>query len=377
MRKSAGSCEAQEQFLRYAPCMAYIAVKNAEGDESIGSAFHVGEGTFVTARHVVDGFSIVDVKPTHPFRLPLKEINPEYSDEEIKSMTDMYGHEPTSPVFQSSLRITKGPFFHADTEIDVAVFATEGLHLKTPHVPLGTHLDDWVHRAAFVLSEVLVLGYPPIPLTREPFLIASRAEVNAIVTIPPSPKLHFIVSAMPRGGFSGGLALSEYDFALGLISSSLTKDHKAAELGFMAVISVEPIYECLALHKLLPECQKAGWYDFWNTENWDFVVEIPSGPGAFELKADVSLYDDGKKVYVDLYCREPTAMNRCLEAVARVGAEEQKNVARTSDMHVRITFEGGHDDAIVLARKAVAAACGSMAAFGYKPGVLHSRTKST
>ena len=92
----------------------------------------------------------------------------------------------------------------------------------------------------------------------------------------------------------------------------------------MAVISVEPIYECLALHKLLPECQKAGWYDFWNTENWDFVVETPDGPGAFELKADVSLYDDGKKVYVGLYCREPTAMHRCLEAVARVAAEEQK-----------------------------------------------------
>jgi hypothetical protein len=357
--------------------MPYIAVKNAQGDESIGSAFHVGEGIFVTARHVVEGATIVDVKPTYELRLPLKEINPEYTDEAIKSMTDTHGHAPTSPVFQSSLRITKGPFFHSNTEIDVAVFATEGLHPKTPHVLLGSHLDDWVYRTAFVLSEVLVLGYPPIPLTREPFLIASRAEVNAIVTIPPSPKLHFIVSAMPRGGFSGGLALSEYDFALGLISSSLTKDHKAAELGFMAVISIEPIYECLALHKLLPECQKAGWDDFWNTENWDFVVETPDGPGVSELKADVSLHDDGKKVYVGLYCREPTAMTRCLEQVARAAGEKQKEVIRTNDMHARITFEGAHDEAVMLAREAVAAACDSMVAFGYKPGVLHSRTKAT
>jgi hypothetical protein len=44
-------------------------------------------------------------------------------------------------------------------------------------------------------------------------------------------------------------------------------------------------------------------------------------------------------------------------------------------MHARITFEGSHDEAVVLARKAVAAACDSMAAFGYKPGRLHPTTK--
>jgi Trypsin-like peptidase domain len=350
--------------------MAYIAVKNSEGDESIGSAFHVGEGVFVTARHVVDGFTIVDVKPTHEIRRPLREVIPEYTDEAIKAIKDTLGQAPTWPVFQSSLGITKGPFFHSDEEIDIAVFATEGLHPETPHVPLGSHLDDWVARTNFVLSEVLVLGYPPIPLTRGPFLIASRAEVNAVVTVTLSSKINFVVSAMPRGGFSGGLALSEYGFALGLISSSLTKDDKAAELGFMAVISVEPIYECLALHKLLPECQKAGWHDFWNTENWDFVIE--AGRGMSELKANISLHDDGKRLHVGLYCRDPTAMGLCLEAVARAAEKKPKEVTRTSDMHARITFEGSHDEAVVLARKAIAAACDSMVAFGYKMGPLHA-----
>jgi hypothetical protein len=42
------------------------------------------------------------------------------------------------------------------------------------------------------------------------------------------------------------LALSEYNFALYVISASLTKNDEAAELGFMAVISVEAIYECLS-----------------------------------------------------------------------------------------------------------------------------------
>jgi hypothetical protein len=305
------------------------------------------------------------------FRRPLKEIFPAYSDEEIKSMTEMYGQAPTWPVFQKSLQITKGPFIHSDANIDVAVFATEGLHPETPHVTLGKHLDDWLVRTNFVLSEVLVLGYPPIPFTREPSLITARAEVNAVVTITPPSKSHFIVSAMARGGFSGGLALSEYGFALGLISSSLTNDHKAAELGFMAVISIEPIYECLALHKLLPESQMAGWNDFWNTDSWDYVVQSELG---LEVRATVSLYNDGKRLYVDLYCREGSAMDRCLQAAARLS--DRNEVTHTSDMHARIAFKGSHDEALVTARKVVAAICEALANFGYQPGPLHGTSKS-
>jgi hypothetical protein len=364
------SGKAQELFLRHASSMAYIAVKNPDGDENIGSAFHVGEGVFVTARHVVEGLEIVDVKPTHPLRRPVQEAIPEYTDEAIKDFTDTTGQAPTWPVFQSSLRIIKGPFFHSEANIDVAVFATDGLHPETPHVTLGTHLDDWIVRTNFVLSEVLVLGYPPIPLTREPHLVAARAEVNAVVTIAPSSKSHFIVSATPRGGFSGGLALSEYGFALGVISSSLTSDEKAAELGFMAVISVEPIYECLALHKLLPECQKEGWNDFWNTDSWDYVVPNELG---LEGTATVSLYNDGKRLYINLYCRDRNAMDRCLEAVASMS--EGKEVTYTSVMHARLTFDGSHDEAMMAARKAIAVACEALAGFGYQPGPLHGIPK--
>lgn len=176
--------------------------------------------------------------------------------------------------------------------------------------------------------------YPPIPLTREAHLIAARAEVNATVTTPPNSKTQFVVSATPRGGFSGGLALSEYDFALGAISASLVKNHEAAELGFMAVISIEAIYESLAVHKLLPEVQKQGWDDFWNTENWSYVIDRERGIS--ELMADVTLYDDGKQVYVGLYCREPIAMNEGLLAIARAADGKQKDVIKSSNMHARI-----------------------------------------
>jgi hypothetical protein len=143
----------------------------------------------------------------------------------------------------------------------------------------------------------------------------------------------------------------------------------------MAVISVEPIYECLAAHKLLPECQKVRWGDFWNTDNWDYVIE--RGPGMSEAMANVSLHDDGKSVYVGLYCREPNAMNLGLNAVAQVAQGKQMEVTRTSDMHARITFEGAYDEALAQARKGVIAACESLAAHGYKPGPQHSLSKQT
>jgi hypothetical protein len=138
----------------------------------------------------------------------------------------------------------------------------------------------------------------------------------------------------------------------------------------MAVISVEPIYECLALHKLLPECQKVGWNDFWNTDSWDYVVESKLGR---ELIAAVSLHNDGKRLYVELHCRERGDMDRCLEAARFYEVNE---VTHTSDMHARITFKGSHDEALGTARKVITVACEVLAGLGYQPGPLHGTSKS-
>ena len=61
-------------------------------------------------------------------------------------------------------------------------------------------------------------------MTTSPHLFAARAEVNAAVDLRFSRHVHFILSAMPRGGFSGGLAVTEGGIPLGLITSSLLAD---------------------------------------------------------------------------------------------------------------------------------------------------------
>jgi hypothetical protein len=64
---------------------------------------------------------------------------------------------------------------------------------------------------------------------------------------------------MPRGGFSGGMVLSEHGYVLGVITSALESRGKASDSGFMTAVAVEPIYHCLSAHGMLPPKQAEMW----------------------------------------------------------------------------------------------------------------------
>lgn len=238
------SLSTRELFRKYAGGMAYVSVRQPNGEESIGTAFHVGDGVFVTARHVLDGNTILSVA----------------------TVVNRYVPDPTGlvsiagfPGYFRSVEARKGthrdgPFFHPDRSVDVAAIVVDGLEPSI--VPLGGHLDDWVNDDAFILSRGIIMGFPPIPLTNRPVLVTATAEVNAVVDKYSGRHPHFVMSAMPRGGFSGGVCILEWDFALGIITESLNRDHRPIEQGFMAVLTVEPIRACLEHHGLLPEAQR-------------------------------------------------------------------------------------------------------------------------
>lgn len=244
--------ESRELFDRYAPAVAYVAVQKASGDRAIGSAFHVGNGVFITARHVVEASTILEVGTTVGRYVP--------DPQGLVHFHDRDGTFRSIPPGTGVLR--SGPFFHSDPAVDVAAFVLDGL--EPPVVPLGSHLDDWLEDEAFVLAPVVVLGYPPIPFSRRPVLVTARAEVNAVIDPYSGQHPLFVVSAMARGGFSGGLCVVGWDFALGVITESLVRDNEPTGLGFMAVLTIEPIFTCLAHHGVLPDEQKGGWDGFWD-----------------------------------------------------------------------------------------------------------------
>lgn len=236
----------RDAFLKYRGCVAFIATEGCDGVEGIGTCFHVGEGVFVTARHVVEDRTITEIG---------------FDDGHTAlSLLDNPMHWGKKP--HGSVTITRGPLYHANSVIDLACFVAAPYPRRS--IPLGGHLDDWMGQYELVLHRTLVLGYPPVQLTNKPLLVASLGEVNALADLRETPHPHFIVSSTARGGFSGGPALVAYDeanaeggtAALGVITQALCKNGEPEQLGYMAVLTVEPIYSMLEQHGILPAQQK-------------------------------------------------------------------------------------------------------------------------
>lgn len=258
---------ARKLYYQHANAMAYIDVLKPDGARGIGSAFHIGDGIFVTARHVVDGNEILEVKISEPIAIRSREFfsqavnsNMENFDERIKeydeTMKEIMGHDPLFKHWLDPLDIEIGPVFYHDDRMDVAAFKVKKIHSGAGIIRLGIHWDDWVYRGFWHLSDAIVMGYPPIPMVNYPTLIAAKAEINTYIVPHHSPYLHFILSSLPRGGFSGGVAIHESGDALGVVTSSLVENEQPEQLGFFAVLSIEGIIKCLEENGLYPKLQK-------------------------------------------------------------------------------------------------------------------------
>ncbi|MFL6604447.1 MAG: serine protease [Steroidobacteraceae bacterium] len=338
---------------RYAAAMAYVVVGNSDGSESIGSAFHVGEGVFVTARHVVEGKDIREVATVAHAYIRLSGEEAEKSLCTIVSGDEKY---KAYSLYPAVLAIEKGPYHHPDDGVDIAVFRVANIDTHTPAIPLGDHLDDWLGQDDFVLTEVVVLGFPPIPFAGGPHLFAARGEVNALMDLRHAKHPHFLVSAMPRGGFSGGVVLSRAGTALGVVTQSLVMDSQPEQLGYMAVLSVQPIYVCLATHRLLPQVQAEPWEDFWNLESISFVETASGGVGQIQA-ASVDSCDDGRQLYLEVRSKNGADRDRAVEAALE--ALEGFTIDQTERPcdGIRITIEKreGASDALARAAKTAAA----------------------
>jgi len=223
----------KDLFRAFSGAVVPVFSVDRSGDEGVGTAFHVGEGIFVTARHVVDGMQSCRVE-LDPGGLPSSVTQGRFFEPVIWPVTAGYHHDP---------------------QVDVAVFQIAELDVL-PVIPLGGHLDDWINDDQFLLNDVLVIGFPPIPLANRPLLLAARGEVNAVVDLIGGQHPHFILSVTARGGFSGGVVLSEWNFALGLVTQSLVKNSLPEELGYLTVLTIEPIYQCLADNDFMPTQMK-------------------------------------------------------------------------------------------------------------------------
>lgn len=230
-------------YRQFLPTMVRIVVEKENGDFDMGAGFHIGDGFIATAKHVVHGHKTVTLTG------------------------EWYGGKQIS---------IKNFYYPADDDTDVAVAETDfsladymsDRHLildsqdapvayeKLDHVPLALYWDDHLG-VDFIMSSVMLLGYPRIPFSKEAVVVAARGEVNAIIDKYPAERskpssVQFIMSTTARGGFSGGPAISEYGFCMGICTEALTSDGKYIETGFTAVNSLEPLFNLLIHNKIYP-----------------------------------------------------------------------------------------------------------------------------
>ncbi|GAA1768210.1 serine protease [Luedemannella helvata] len=242
-------------YSRFGPCLVALETADVAGNIAIGTAFHLGDGILVTARHVVENRTITAAVSHRYAKLSLESIEVILSG---------------APDIDLALLKTDFSLEHYMSDRLTIHLGVNTVARKIDHIEIGGHLDDWINDS-LVLMPVVLMGFPPIPTSSEPVLVAARGEVNAIIDsyLGPQHPL-FVISPISRGGFSGGPVLTDSGWLLGVMVQSLVTDHAPPELGFGVALTIEPLLSLLHANDLYPG------------SNAELMRELGFGPEEYE-----------------------------------------------------------------------------------------------
>lgn len=238
----------QTLYLRYCNAVAFIEVETRDGVVGGATAYHIGDGIFITARHVLEDRLIRSIQTTtRGYHLDDRgKIT--LGNKKFKTAKKFTNYD------RQHGRVVSGPYLSETA--DVAAVIVEGI--DAPTIVFDYHSYPYIFDDdEIILSKVLVLGYPPVAFSDGPRLVAAKAEINTVIDKYTGGPPHFIVSAMARGGFSGGPCLTRNGLSLGMVSESLILNDQSTETGFLTVVSIRPIISLLIEYNIVPRAQES------------------------------------------------------------------------------------------------------------------------
>lgn len=213
----------QTYFLQYRNCLVKIISKTSDGTIDIGTGFHIGDGYIVTAKHVIEN--------------GIQEIKAYYKNKDVNHTT-IYVHKNDN----IDIAILKTDFSLNDYLESVEL---EKLPSRADRIPFNKMISNKDLTDKWILQKVLLMGFPPIPLTDDAYIVATEGEINAIVNSYLTQEKHIVISNMPRGGFSGGPVISQYGYVLGVLIQAFGEKDKEYEVGYAAAISTDAVLSIL------------------------------------------------------------------------------------------------------------------------------------
>lgn len=185
------------RYLEYINGLKYIAEKWKKSiakiydpsNSGIGTGFLISNNQLATAKHVVDA---------------IKNI-------EIRFEDDVMTYNAANIIIPQKVN-----------DLDLAIIE---LNQKIDYlIPLKISNDY------NILDDVVILGYPPVPMSDDAYLVANKGEVSSIVKLYRNDIQHLVVSTLIRGGNSGGPIINKRGDVIGVITENLYKKVKAEEL---------------------------------------------------------------------------------------------------------------------------------------------------
>lgn len=236
-----------------------IEVWNDEG-QGMGTGFHIGQGYVITAAHVLAGAS----RATLSFHDFIDRALPETPIEEFDRFQDYLD------VRRSPEEIDLPQVIYHDRGADIALFrspvfaANDIEKFKAGRMPTPEHAYDRIHLGPpledqtdddLLMLQGVVLGYPPIPFSAKPVLVAHEFRISAVIDRYDTGSPAFILSGMPRGGFSGAPVIAQGGWFLGVVTEALSSQTLADPLAFpyFQTIAPDPVLEILFQAGIRPE----------------------------------------------------------------------------------------------------------------------------